>query len=370
MARIDLDTQNPSTPPSKGGTLKLVGLVVALAGVAAGAGYWFGRKGPAPAAAPVITGTAPGATVSSAPSPQPSPPAGERGDGTATPTATPTAVAPLAAPPTGPRRLSITIAGPLEDAFVKALGPGQQSLAAELAQVANRLLVWHLDVARDARSGDTLQLVWSPAPPGGSGPTRSQEPVVEALRYDSQKRGKAFAAYRFQPPGAKSARYYGADGVEVEERLVDGPIREYEQVTSLVKDGRRHKGVDFRTAVGTPVHAPFDGTIERRNWKFAVNGNCLDLLDPATGRHAIFLHLDVIPKAMAVGRAVRKGEPIAESGNSGHSTAPHLHYQLEDASGKVLDPFKVHQVTRAALPAAARAAFEAERARLDAKLGG
>jgi murein DD-endopeptidase MepM/ murein hydrolase activator NlpD len=120
--------------------------------------------------------------------------------------------------------------------------------------------------------------------------------------------------------------------------------------------------------VGTPVYATFDGVVERRNWKFSANGNCLDVVDPATGRRAIFLHLDVVPKSMQKGRSVKKGEEIAASGNSGHSTAPHLHYQLEDASGKVLDPFKVHRTTRAAIPAADRPAFEAERARLDARL--
>jgi murein DD-endopeptidase MepM/ murein hydrolase activator NlpD len=236
--------------------------------------------------------------------------------------------------------------------------------------VANRLLVWSLHASKDARRGDRLEILWRPAPPGGSGPTRSQEPVVEALRYDSLKLGKTFSAYRWQPPGAKYPRYLDASGTEIEERLVGGPIREYEQVTSLVKDGRRHKGVDFRTPVGTPVYAPFAGVIERRNWKFSANGNCLDLRDPATGRHAIFLHLDVVPKSMAKGRAVKKGEQIAESGNSGHSTAPHLHYQLEDGSGRVLDPFKVHQTTRISLSSADRPAFDAERARLDARLAG
>jgi murein DD-endopeptidase MepM/ murein hydrolase activator NlpD len=137
-----------------------------------------------------------------------------------------------------------------------------------------------------------------------------------------------------------------------------------------VKDGRRHKGVDFRTPVGTPVYAPFDGVVERRNWNFSGNGNCLDLRDPATGRHAIFLHLDVIPRSMATGRRVKQGEQVAESGNSGHSMAPHLHYQLEDGSGTVLDPFRVHATTRASLPASDRAAFEAERARLDGRLAG
>jgi murein DD-endopeptidase MepM/ murein hydrolase activator NlpD len=156
----------------------------------------------------------------------------------------------------------------------------------------------------------------------------------------------------------------------VELRLVDAPIADYEQVTSLLKDGRRHKGVDFKTPQGSQVVAPFDGVIERRNWHFSANGNCLDLRDAASGRHAIFLHLEVVPKEMAVGRKVRRGEVIAQSGNSGHSFAPHLHYQLEDASGTVLDPFAVLKTERRALSAADRAAFDAERRRLDAALGG
>ena len=71
---------------------------------------------------------------------------------------------------------------------------------------------------------------------------------------------------------------------------------------------------------------------------------------------------------MQKGRAVRKGEQIAVSGNSGHSFAPHLHYQIEAPGGRVLDPFTVHRTRREALPPADLPAFEAERARLDALL--
>ncbi len=234
--------------------------------------------------------------------------------------------------------------------------------------MVNRLLVWNLQVARDGRSGDRLEVLYSP-PAGGSEPGAA-EPVVHALRYDSQKLAAVVAAYRYQAPGARWHRYYRPDGSEVEERLVDAPTPDYDQVTSLLRDGRRHKGVDFRTPVGSPVFATFDGVIERRNWNFAGNGNCLDVRDLASGRHAIFLHLDVLPKDMVPGRQVKKGERIASSGNSGHSFAPHLHYQLESPDGQVLDPFAVQPTRRAALDGAARAAFDAERVRLDAALAG
>jgi murein DD-endopeptidase len=319
---------------------------------------------PTPAATPTSATPIPVATST----PTRAPPSG------AAPAAMPIPIPPAspAAPalPGGVRRLVVSVTGPLEDSIGSALGTGDRRLTSELTAVVNRLLVWDLRISRDGRKGDRLEVLWSSPRPAAAGVPESGEPVVEAVRYASSKLGKVIAAYRFRDEGARFARYFRADGTELEPRLVDAPVADYEQITSLLRDGRRHKGIDFKTPVGSPVHAPFDGVIERRNWNFAGNGNCVDIHDPATGRRAIFLHLDVLPKEMAVGRKVKKGEVIASSGNSGHSFAPHLHYQLEDASGKVLDPFEVQKTELRVIPAARKSAFEAERARLDALMKG
>jgi murein DD-endopeptidase len=149
---------------------------------------------------------------------------------------------------------------------------------------------------------------------------------------------------------------------------VGGPIADYEQVTSLLRDGRGHKGVDFKAPVGTQVVSPVDGVIVRRNWHWRANGNCLEIKDSASGRHVIFLHLEEVPREMQPGRAVHKGEPIALSGNTGHTTAPHLHYQLMSPDDRVLDPFKIHKIEHRKLEVAQLPAFQAEVQRLDALL--
>jgi murein DD-endopeptidase MepM/ murein hydrolase activator NlpD len=319
----------------------------------------------APAAPPpteqVAAAPAPGTASPAAPAPS------APGAGAPTPTvpgAPPAAVA-------GVRRVSAELRGALEQSLASAMPPADRPYAEQLTQVVNRLLVWNIQVARQGLKGDRIEVLWEPPPQNtglASGLSVVKEPIVHAVRYGSQKLGKEIAAYRFQPEGARWARYYQADGTELEERLVDGPIGEYEQVTSLLRDGRKHAGVDFKTPTGTPVVAPFDGTVVKKNWNWRFNGNSLEIAAATGGRRAIFLHLDELPKDVVVGRKVRKGEVIAASGNTGRSYAPHLHYQLEDANGKVLDPFEVHQTRRVALQGEHKAAFDAARARLEPQL--
>src|SRR6516165_600503 len=305
-------------------------LFLALA-VAAGGYLWHRRHRPPPpvaqvpvvAPAPVIT--APGS-------------AAVRG----------VAQAPVAPPvQTGPRFLSVRIDGPLEAALVAGAG---SDTGPALTQVVKRVMVCWLAVPGDLRKGDVLEVVYEPQP--------GQEPLVSALRFQSAKAGRTFEAYRFKPAGAQFARFYGPDGSDLELRLDPSPLDSWEQITSLLKDGRRHKGVDFKTPVGTPVKATFDGTITRKNWFFRGNGNSLEVTEAgAPYMKAIFLHLSELPRTLTVGTKVKKGEVIAHSGNSGHSFAPHLHYQLMSPSDRVLDPFDVSATKKVNLGAADKPAL-------------
>jgi murein DD-endopeptidase MepM/ murein hydrolase activator NlpD len=215
-------------------------------------------------------------------------------------------------------------------------------------------------VPNDLQRGDTVDLIVEER--------AGEEPLLDAVRFHSGKLAKTLAAYRYQATGDRVARFYQPDGEELELRLVDAPLDDYDQVTSLLRDGRGHKGVDFKTPVGTPVKAPFDGVISRRTWKFNLNGNSLELKESG-GEHrtALFLHLS--EASAEVGAQVKRGAVIGKSGNTGHSFAPHLHYQLMSASDQVLDPFQVQHTERRPLPDGDKARFAAEVKRLDVLLG-
>ena len=98
--------------------------------------------------------------------------------------------------------------------------------------------------------------------------------------------------------------------------------------------GRKlHAGVDLGTPVGTAVHAAGAGVV-RRAGHDASNGNVV-VLDHGRGVVTIYCHNDEL--LVHDGQKIDRGQLIARSGNTGRSTGPHLHYQL-DLAGAPVDP--------------------------------
>ncbi len=346
----------PNNPEKAPGSLPVA---IALSVVAVG-GYVVGdRHGrrAASVAAPALVATPPPAPVVAL-----AQPAAAASDGGFEVAAGPASPAPevLDAGLSSERVIAATLKGSLDEAIV-GLDPGD---GPALTMVVSRLLVWWLNPARDVRPGDRLWLVYET--PAG------QEPLVLGLRYQSLKLGITRTLVRFQAPGAPYARYYDDTGAELEERLVDSPLDDYEQITSLLRDGRGHKGVDFKVPVGAEVHSPVEGVVTRRNWNFHSNGDCVAIRDQATRRELMFLHLSAVADGVKVGAPVHQGQVLGKTGNTGHTTAPHLHYQMMSPATppKVLDPFVVQATTRQKLVGEPLAAFKAASAELAPKLGG
>lgn len=227
-----------------------------------------------------------------------------------------------------------------------------------LAQVYARLFVWDLDLRRDLQKGDRVQVAWRM--------TEQGKVEIGAARLHSLKHGRTYTAYRWHAPEDAFASYWSDDGTEVPHRLTNSPLRDYEQITSLLKDRPSHEGMDFKTPVGTPIVSPFAGQVKRTDWNWAANGNCIEVAF-TNGAVAKFLHLS--ETGVTPGQSVAAGEIIGRTGNTGRSTAPHLHYQVEKG-GTVLDPLDFHGSERRRLTGTAVGAFQAEARRFDALLDG
>ena len=237
--------------------------------------------------------------------------------------------------PNAPKYAQISITSTLEGGFVRAVG---RELGPALAQVAKRALVWWVNPRTDFRKNDKIEIVYSVH--------KDKEPTIHAIWFSSQKLKTTKTAVWYKAEKNEFHRWFQPDGSELALRLKNSPIRRYEQITSLLKDGRGHKGMDFKSPVGSKIYAPFPATVVRRNWSTRRNGLCLDL-QRSDGIRIYLLHLDKILPNVRVGTRVKTGQHIAFSGNTGRSTAPHLHYQIEKTQrGRVLDPLKMHKTSR------------------------
>jgi len=85
-----------------------------------------------------------------------------------------------------------------------------------------------------------------------------------------------------------------------------------------------HGGLDIAANVGTPVKAAASGVIifAARNQGF---GNEI-IIYHGFGFTTVYGHLNKIN--VAVGQEVKKGDLIGETGNTGYSTGPHLHFEV------------------------------------------
>ena len=96
-----------------------------------------------------------------------------------------------------------------------------------------------------------------------------------------------------------------------------------------------HRGIDIATRMGTPIIAPADGivTSTRKNGGL---GKCL-VINHGHGMVTRYGHLKEY--LVKPGTRVKRGDKIALVGNTGRSTAPHLHYEVH-LNGIAVNPTK------------------------------
>jgi murein DD-endopeptidase MepM/ murein hydrolase activator NlpD len=97
--------------------------------------------------------------------------------------------------------------------------------------------------------------------------------------------------------------------------------------------GRLHEGIDIGVSYGTPIHAAASGTVIYCGWESGY-GN-LTVLDHGGNLATAYGHQSSI--AVGCGQHVAQGDVIGYVGSTGHSTGPHLHFEVR-VNGSPVDP--------------------------------
>ncbi|MEA2332241.1 MAG: hypothetical protein QOH58_2379 [Thermoleophilaceae bacterium] len=113
----------------------------------------------------------------------------------------------------------------------------------------------------------------------------------------------------------------------------EGPVRFYRPVGGPIGDrfgapregNRRHSGLDFPVWTGTPVQAAGVGTVVFAGWNTGGYGN-LVVVQHRLGYTTWYAHLSQVTSS--VGEQVEGGTRLGLVGSTGHSTGPHLHWEV------------------------------------------
>jgi murein DD-endopeptidase MepM/ murein hydrolase activator NlpD len=138
--------------------------------------------------------------------------------------------------------------------------------------------------------------------------SKSQDDIVEL----AEVKEKLFAAIPAIQPVANKQLIALASGFGL-------------RIHPIYKVKKMHTGIDFAAAIGTPIYATADGVIDKLDVSFSGYGKMLEI-DHGFGYRTRYAHMHGF--AVRQGQKVKRGDLIGYVGDTGLSTAPHLHYEV------------------------------------------
>lgn len=255
-----------------------------------------------------------------------------------------------------PRLVSGVVDGSL---YLSMVGAG---LTPDQAARITALFGRNLDLARDVETGDRFRLVFD------HGVAADGRALGPPLLLFGEVRTRAGPSTLYRVGDGYVAGEFGPGRALLLRTPIDGA-----RITSafglrlhpILGYSRMHQGVDFGAPVGSPVFAAGDGVVEQARWAGGY-GRWLKIRHTRALETA-YAHLSAWAAGIRPGVSVRQGQVVGYVGATGLATGPHLHYEVIEA-GRPIDPKAAARVQAEAPSAAAKAAFRARKAMIDAMI--
>lgn len=199
---------------------------------------------------------------------------------------------------------------------------------------------YDIDFIKDIREGDRFTVIYDTVYRDGS-----YLQAGHILAAEFYNRGKRHTAYRYTLPNGDTG-YYTEDGRPLRTSLLRTPVK-FTRISSRFTRARKHpilgytrahKGVDYASPKGTPIHAAGNGTISMHGWVHGY-GRYIRIKHNSTYSTG-YAHMSGFAKGLKVGSHVQQGQVIGYVGMTGLATGPHLHYEVR-IHGNAVNPLTV-----------------------------
>ena len=225
-----------------------------------------------------------------------------------------------------------------------------------------RVYSYDVDFQRRVRPGDSLEVLYS-----GDEETGDAKPDV--LFASLTVGGELKKYYRYVAPDDGVVDYYDETGMSAKKFLVRKPVNE-----GIMRSGfgsrrdpifgytKMHTGLDWAAPLGSPIYAAGNGAVEKAGWESGY-GKYIRLKHNY-GYETAYGHMTAFARGIEPGVKVRQGQLIGYVGSTGHSTGPHVHYEIL-VNGRFVDPMRIKLPRGRVLDGAVLASFERERDKVD-----
>jgi murein DD-endopeptidase MepM/ murein hydrolase activator NlpD len=227
-----------------------------------------------------------------------------------------------------------------------------------------------IDFHRELRKGDRFSVVFETMTADGE-PINWGQASGRVIAAEFVNDGKTHSAVWYRDAATGKGSFYGFDGQNKRRTFLSSPM-EFSRVTSgfamrfhpVLKKWRAHLGTDYGAPTGTPVRTVGDGLVEFAGWQNGF-GNVIYVRHNGD-RQTVYAHLSRMD--VKKGQKVEQGQKIGAVGATGWATGPHLHFEFR-VGGKHQDPRVIARASESvALPATARAQFQATVASVKSQL--